>query len=122
MEIPADIPLEVNSVSIDLQPGNNLLTVADTTILGFGANLKVDTNVSIKDGQPDITVNEVSFGMIPVPGTVKDQIVALISQQMDQMLVTLTESGTGSGVDLEFKDMTIDEDTLSVTVLLSKTE
>ncbi len=95
--------------------------MADTTILGFGAKLKVNTGVSIRDGRPDISINEVSFGMIPVPGMVKEKIVALISQQTDRMLVALTEAGTG-GVDLEFIDMTIDEDMLSVTVLISKTE
>ncbi len=122
MEIPADIPLEIKGVSIDLQPGNNLLTVADTTILGFSAKLKVNTGVSIREGRPDISINDISFGMIPVPGTVKDKIVALIGQQTDRMLVALTEAGTGGGVDFEFIDITIDEDMLSVTVLISKTE
>ncbi len=122
MEIPADIPLEIKGVSIDLQPGNNMLTVADTTILGFDAKLRVNTGVSIRAGQPDISINEVSFGMIPVPGMVKEKIVALISQQTDRMLVALTEAGTGGGVDLEFIDITTDEDTLRVTVLISKTE
>ncbi len=121
MEIPADIPLEIKGVSIDLQPGNNMLTTADTTILGFGAKLKVDTSVSIREGRPDVSINKISFGMIPVPGMVKEKIVALISQQTDQMLVALTEAGTGGGVDLEFTDITIDEDTLSITVLISKT-
>ncbi|MCH8864434.1 MAG: hypothetical protein IIB13_03595 [Chloroflexi bacterium] len=122
MEIPADIPLEIKGVSIDLQPGNNLLTVADTTILGFSAKLKVNTGVSIREGRPDISINDISFGMIPVPGTVKDKIVALIGQQTDRMLVALTEAGTGGGVDFEFIDITIDEDMLRVTVLISKTE
>lgn len=121
MEIPADIPLEINGVSVDLQPGNNMLTIADTTILGFDAKLRVNTGVSIRDGRPDISINEISFGMIPVPGMVKEKIVALISQQTDRILVALTEAGTG-GVDLEFIDITIDEDILRVTVLISKTE
>ncbi|MEE8318525.1 MAG: hypothetical protein V3R36_02675 [Dehalococcoidales bacterium] len=121
MEIPADIPLEIKGATIDLQPGNNMLTVADTTILGFDASLKVNTGVGIRDGRPDISVNDISFGMIPVPGAVKEKITALISQQTDQMLVALTEAETG-GVDLEFIDMTTDEDTLSITVLVSKTE
>ncbi len=121
MEIPADIPLEIRGATIDLQPGNNMLTVADTTILGFDASLKVNTGVGIRDGRPDISVNDISFGMIPVPGAVKEKITALISQQTDRMLVALTEAETG-GVDLEFIDMTTDEDTLSITVLVSKTE
>lgn len=119
MEIPADIPLEIKGARIDLQPGNKMLTVADTTILGFDAKLKVNTGVGIRDGRPDISVNDISFGMIPVPGAVKEKITALISQQTDQMLVALTEAETG-GVDLEFIDMTTDEDTLSITVLVSK--
>ena len=121
MEIPADIPLEIRGASIDLKPGNNMLTVADTTILGFEASLKVNTGVGIRDGRPDISVNDINFGMIPVPGAVKEKITALISQQTDRMLVALTEAETG-GVDLEFIDMTTDEDTLSITVLVSKTE
>ena len=98
-----------------------MLTVADTTILGFEASLKVNTGVGIRDGRPDISVNDINFGMIPVPGAVKEKITALISQQTDRMLVALTEAETG-GVDLEFIDMTTDEDTLSITMLVSKTE
>ncbi len=122
MEIPEDIPLEVNSVSIDLKPGNRLLTVADTTVLGFGATLEADAVISIRDGQPDVSIDEISFGAIPVPGSVKEEIVALIRQQIDQVLLDLAGSAAGSGVELDFKTITVDEDKLTVTVLISKQE
>lgn len=122
MEVPEDIPLELNSVSIDLKPGNRLLALADTTILGFDATLEVDAVISIRDGQPDVSINEISFGTIPVPGSVKEEIAELIRQQIDRVLLDLAGSAAGSGVELDFQDITTDEDKLTVTVLISQQE
>ena len=53
-ETPEDIPLEVTSVHIDLKPDNNLLTDAETTILGLEVTLKANTRVSLKESKPDV--------------------------------------------------------------------
>ena len=103
-EIPEDIPLEVNSIHIDLQPGNNLSTEAKTRILGLGVTLKAKTHVSLEEGKPEITVSDVSFGFVPLPAAVKDKIVAFIVQKTDDVLgqltgVALSDKGE---VDLEF--------------------
>jgi len=121
VEIPEDIPLEVNSVSIDLQPDNNLLTEAETTILGLGVTLKAGSQVSIRDGKPEVTITDVSFGFIPLPGVVKDKIVAFITQKTDDLLVQLTEATIGAdGIDLEFKEVNTQEDKVTITVLIKK--
>ena len=121
VEIPEDIPLEVNSVSIDLQPDNNLLTEAETTILGLGVTLKAGSQVSIRDGKPEVTITDVSFGFIPLPGAVKDKIVAFITQKTDALLVQLTEATLGAdGIDLEFKEVNTQEDKVTITVLIKK--
>ena len=121
VEIPEDIPLEVNSVSIDLQPDNNLLTEAETTILGLGVTLKAGSQVSIRDGKLEVTITDVSFGSIPLPGVVKDKIVAFITQKTDDLLVQLTEATIGAdGIDLEFKEVNTQEDKVTITVLIKK--
>ena len=121
-EIPEDIPLEVNSIHIDLQPGNNLLTEAKTVVLGLGVTLKAKTQVSLKEGKPEITVSDVSFGFVPLPGAVKDKIVAFIVQKTDDVLgqltgVALSDKGE---VDLEFKEVNVQEENITITVLIKK--
>ena len=118
VEIPEDIPLEIEDVHIDLKPNNNLLTEAQTTILGLGVKLKASSQVSISEGKPDVTITDVSFGFIPIPGTVKDKIVAFITQKTDDVLVQLTESAAGSGIDAELKDINMEEEKVTITVLI----
>jgi len=121
-EIPEDIPLEVNSIHIDLQPGNNLLTEAKTGVLGLGVTLKAKTHVSLKEGKPEITVSDVSFGLVRLSGAVKDKIVAFIVQKTDDVLgqltgVALSDKGE---VDLEFKEVNVQEENITITVLIKK--
>lgn len=120
-EIPENIPLEIKSVHIDLQPGNNLLTKAETTILGFGVTLKANAQVSIREGKPKVDITKVSFGVIPIPGAVKDAVVGFIKQQTDDLLVQLTEPAIGGdGIDLEFQEINTQEDKVTITILVKK--
>ena len=123
METPEDIPLEVKSVHIDLQPGNNLLTEAETAILGFGVTLEVSSQVSISEGKPKVTTTDVSFGAIPipVPGAVKDAVVEFITQRTDELMVQLTQTTVGGdGIDFEFKEINTQEEKVTITVLIRK--
>ena len=120
-EIPEDIPLEIKSVHIDLQPGNNLLTEAETTILGFGVTLKANAQVSIREGKPKVDITKVSFGAIPIPGAIKDAVVGFITQQTDDLLVQLTKPAIGGdGIDLEFQEINTQEDKVTITILVKK--
>jgi len=120
VEIPEDIPMEVKSIHIDLKPDNNLLTEAETAILGFGVTLKASSQVGISEGKPDVTITDVSFGAIPIPGTVKEKIVAFITHKIDEVLVQLTESAADGGIDAEFKDINVAEEKVTITVLIEK--
>jgi flagellar basal body-associated protein FliL len=121
VEIPEDIPLEIKSVHIDLQPGNNLLTEAETTILGFGVTLKANAQVSIREGKPKVDITKVSFGAIPIPGAIKDAVVGFITQQTDDLLVQLTKPAIdGDGIDLEFQEINTQEDKVTITILVKK--
>jgi len=121
VEIPEDIPLEIKSVHIDLQPGNNLLTEMETAILGFGVTLKATSQVSVREGKPKVDITKVSFGAIPIPGAVKDAIVDFITQRTDELMVQLTQATAGGdGIDLEFKEITTQEDKVTITVLIKK--
>ena len=128
VEIPEDIPLEVKSVHIDFQTDNNLVTEAETTtyVLGatVGVTIKVKTQVGVKEGKPDVEITDVSFGFIPLPETLKDRIVAVITQKIDELLVQLTETGIGGNgkVDLEFKDINVQEEEMTITVIIKPKE
>ena len=104
VEIPEDIPLEVKSVHIDLQADNKLVTEAETVTYGFGVTIKVKAQVGIKEGKPEVEITDVSFGFIPLPGTVKDRIVALITQRIDELLVQLTEAEIGGNGKVNFQN------------------
>ncbi len=120
-EIPMDIPLEIESVYIDFQSDNNVLTETRSVIYDrFEVTIKVITQVSIEEGKPQIEVTKVSFGVVPLPQLLKDQIVGLITQQIDDLLSQLTspEIDCNGKVDLEFKDISIQEEKLTVTVLI----
>jgi hypothetical protein len=120
-EIPEDIPLEIKSIYIDLQPDNNLLVEAETTILGIGATLKATSQVSISEGKPKVDITKVSFGVIPTPGAVKDAVVNFITQRTDELMAQATQATVGGdGIDLEFKKITTQEDKVTITMLVKK--
>ena len=90
-EIPMDLPLEIESVYIDFQSDNNVLTETRSVIYDrFEVTIKVITQVSIEEGKPQIEVTKVSFGVVPLPQLLKDRIVGLITQQIDDLLSQLT--------------------------------
>ena len=115
-EIPGDIPLEIKGVRIDLQTGNNLLTEIEAVIYGFTGKIEVKSHVSIEEGRPAVEVTDVS---VPLPG-VKDKIAGLIEQKIEDLLSQLTETALGSDeeVDLEYKEINIQEEKVTITVLI----
>ena len=123
-EIPEDIPLEIKSVHLDLQADNNLVNEVETVTYGFEVTIKVKTKVGIKEGKPDVEITDVSFGFIPLPAAVKDKIVDFLKQKIDDSLVQLTETGIGGNgkVDLEFKDINVQEEDITITVIIKPKE
>ncbi len=123
-EIPEDIPLEIKSVHLDLQADNNLVNEVETVTYGFEVTIKVKTKVGIKEGKPDVEITDVSFGFIPLPAAVKDKIVDFLKQKIDDSLVQLTETGIGGNgkVDLEFKDINVQEEEMTITVIIKPKE
>lgn len=120
-EIPEDIPLEVSSVHIDFQTDNNLLTEAKTVAYGFiKFTIKIKAQVDIEEGKPRVEVTRVSFGFVPLPKPLEDRITGLITQQIDDLLSQITgaETGCNGKVNLELKDISIQESTATIIVLI----
>jgi len=115
-EIPEDIPIEITSVHIDFQTGNTVMTEAETVTLGFEVTIKVKSQVDIIEGKPAVEVTDVNFGFVPVPQSLKDKITELVTQKIDELLSQLTEAEFG--INLEYKDINIQEETASITVLV----
>ena len=122
-EMPADIPLEIKSIYIDLQADNNLVTELGTVSYGFEFTIEVKTHIGAKEGKPDVEITDVSFGLIPLPGMAKDRITAFIGEKIDTLMVQLTEAEVGGeGVDIEFKDIRVQPGEMAVTLLIKPRE
>jgi len=122
-EIPPDIPLEVESVYIDFQSDNNVLVEAKSVILNsMKVTIKVTTHVSIEEGKPKVDITKVSFGFVPLPQPLKDRITGLITQMIDDSLNQMTEAGIGCNgkVDFKFKDISIQPEELTITVVIER--
>jgi uncharacterized protein YpmS len=108
----------VTSVKIDLKPNNVMAAELQTQALGFTIPIKVNMGVSVKDGKPAVTVTDISFGMMPVPQSMKDQIAAAIADSIDNLVVEMTENAAGEDVELEFRLITIRETDMTMVVLV----
>lgn len=121
IEIPEDIPLEIESVNIDFQSENNVLIEARSVIYDrFKVTIKVKTHVGIEEGKPKVEVTSISFGFVPLPEPLKDRIVDLGMQKIDALLTQLAEAGLDCDgkVDLQFTDINIEGDKVTVTAII----
>jgi hypothetical protein len=122
IEIPADIPLEIEGVHLDLQPDNIVLVEAQSTLFGrLKATIRATTQVSILEGKPQVEITKVSFGFVPVPQALKDKIVSLVTEEFDEFIAQIVTTGTSGEVSLEFRDISIQQDDLTVTVVIAAT-
>ena len=120
-KIPEDIPLEIESVRIDFQSDNNVLTEARSVIYdSLKVTIKVKAKVGIKEGKPEVEVTSISFGFIPLPKPLKDRIVDLGMQKLDALQAQLTETGLDCNgkVDLQFTDINIEQDKVTITLII----
>ncbi len=120
-EIPADIPLEIKDVHIDFKTDNKVFIDIDTVIsagISLEVTIKVQTQVSIKEGKPAVEVTDVNFGFIPLPKAIKERITDLIQQQTEGIFDQMTRSELGADIDLKFKDINIQEEEATITLLI----
>ena len=119
--ITEGISLEVRDAAIDFRDGNKIYGVFKTKAAFITADVKVQAEVNLVDGEPVVTLEKVSFGFLPLPGAVKDQVVTLAEQK----IAALKESYLGTGaacpaaVKLRFTGLVITADTASFTILIS---
>jgi len=119
-EIPEDIPLEIESVHIDFQPDNNVLTEARSAIYKkFKVTLKVKAQVGIKEGKPKVEVTSINFGFVPLPKPLKDKISDFITQKIGALQsLAETELGSSGKINLEFRVIRIQESTVTITLII----
>ncbi len=115
---PPDSPFKVLSVRVDLKPDNNLNAELQAQAMGFNVPIKVGLNAGVKEGKPDVKITGINFGMLPVPQTMKDQIAAAIAQNINDLVVQMTQGGVGGGVAFEFKSITIRESDMTIVALI----
>ncbi len=121
IEIPADIPLAIESVHVDFQSDNSVLTEARSVIYDtFRTTIKIKAQVSIEEGKPKVEITKVNFGFIPLPRALKDRIAGLVTAGVDDLQRQLIEGATGGDgkVDLEFTDITIQEEEATIAVTI----
>lgn len=119
-EMPQDVPLEIESVHIDFQADNNVLVEVKTVIYSFKPTIKVKAQVGIEQGKPEVEISDISFGFIPLPKPLKDKIVDLITQKTDDLQSQFTEKGIGCDgkIDLEFTNLNVQQEKVTITVMI----
>ena len=119
VELPEDIPLEVESVHIDFQPDLAVTTLKGTAY-GIALTVEVKAQVSIQDGEPKVEVIDVDFGWLPLPEVVKDQITSLLTQKIEDLQTTaLNEAITAYGdMDWEVTEVNIQETQVAITLIV----
>jgi hypothetical protein len=121
IEIPADIPLEIEGIHLDLQPDNLVLVEAQGTLFGrLKTTIRATAQVSIVKGKPRVEITQISFGFVPVPQALKDKMVSLITEKLDDFVAQLITAGNSNGgeVSLELRDIIIRDDDLTVTAVI----
>ncbi|HEY78252.1 MAG TPA: DUF3597 domain-containing protein [Dehalococcoidia bacterium] len=124
IEIPADIPLEIESIHLDLQPDNIVLVESQGTLSGrLKTTIRATTQVSIVESKPRVEITRISFSFVPVPQALKDKMVSLITEKLDDFVAQLITAGNSDGgeVSLVFRDISIREDDLTVTAVIAYT-
>jgi len=122
-QIPADIPLEIESVHLDFRPDNTVGVEAQSVLYGkFKATIRATAQVNIKDGELKVEIAKINFGFIPVPQSLRDRIASLVAEKLDELKSQLieAESGCNGKVTLEFKDISIRHEDLTVTVVIER--
>jgi len=123
-EVPEELPLLINSVQVDFQKDNIVVTMVDTTIqviFNIPIDIKIMSQVGIAYGQPTVTITDISFfGSALLPRSMKDQITGLIMENVDSLLTQVTEIDLGEGdkVEIEYKDIDIQEEEATVTAIV----
>jgi hypothetical protein len=123
-EVPENIPLEVESVRIDFQTDNSVVTVAKSITHGFKVTIEVAVLVVAEEGKPKVTVTNINFGILPIPDVVKDEITAFITQETENLwnrLLSEVSTDCNGGVDLEVTQISTQEDKVTVIVLVRRT-
>lgn len=115
-KIPKDIPLKIESIHIDFQSNNKVLTEAQSVIYDrFKVTIKAETQANIKKGRLDLEVTNISFGFVPLPNPLKDRIVELGRQKIDALQ---SQFAKDENIDLEFTNINIEGSKVTIKVII----
>ncbi len=118
-QMPPDSQFKVTSVKIDLKPNNLIAAELGAVAAGISLPVKVNVQVSVISGKPELKITGINFGFIPLPQSVKDQVSATLAKSLDDMLMQMMQTGAGGGIAPEFKTITIRENDMTMTVLIN---
>jgi len=119
VEIPEDIPLEIESIHIDFKP-DTVITALKVATYGITLTIEVEAQINIRDGKPEVEIVDIDFGWIPLPKLIEDQITGLLTQKIEDLQTrTLNEGITAIGdVDWEVTEVNIQERQSTVTLVI----
>ena len=104
--------LKVTAVNLDLQADNIIVAELKGTYSILGMTIKATAQVSIQEGKPVVEVIDATIA--------KSLIDDAITQAVDNLLTQLTQTNTGDDekVDIEFTSITIQENSLTLVVMV----
>ena len=80
--LPVD--LDISDVQINFRDGR-VKALALTEISGIEVKMGVQALVDVKDGRLSLDVQDIDFGSLPLPQTLKDQLTGLIPEDIDTL-------------------------------------
>ncbi len=110
--IDAGMTMEVTAVNLDLQTGTLIVAEIKGKTFGLGITIRVTAQISIQAGKPVVEIIDANVS--------KDLVAGAITQALDNLLTQLTRTGTADDekVDIEFTDITIQDDKLTLVVMV----
>lgn len=96
---------QVRDPQIHLLPGE-IVSTGRVNWNGLDSPLVVTAQVRVQGGKPEVAVQSVELGGLPVPGSVKDQIVDMIHEQMTALW---------AGLPIQIQDIRLEQGSATIT-------
>lgn len=118
--IAADIPLEITGIKVHFLDKNRVVTEIKTVFPPFKPTIKTELNIGVSYGEPEVEIIRLSFGLLPLPNSVKERITLEMRRQIDDLIARYRGEQTGSAgsIRLEFNDIEVRQAEASTTITI----
>ena len=99
-----ELPLEMNYIQIRFHDG--MIQASAMADMIIDVQVFIQARVGVSDGKPDIAIESLYLGKLPIPKTLIDQVMVAVMTQLDEQL---EESP------VELRDVTVEDGLFTIT-------